>query len=129
MHSPIDFLLSIVEGPPLSRPGLIFIISDLFIEIRDHIRKLAEISEQSDILVMIMRDPTEAVLPTPGLGFVCLSDPETGKTFLARNSGSTLDIIAPILEKYEIDYLVSHTGDQEANLKKLIDLFEDKRSK
>lgn len=123
----LTVLSAMVGRFSLNMPGLIFIISDFLIE-RDFRQQIARVGEQSDLVAVILRDPTELSLPRPRFGLIRLVDPETGQRFLARESANPLDKVAPILKRCGVDCLELNTGVEVGmSLKNLIKLFERKK--
>lgn len=111
----------------LDSPSLIFIISDFIFEV-EFKQELEQISQLSDVVPIIIRDPVELLLPKPRFGLVRLVDPETGQKILARQSVNPLDKLAPILKRCNIDWVEMNTGiDIGMCLENLIKLFEQKR--
>src|SRR3989344_4318364 len=93
----------------INMPGLIFIISDFLFETNFN-QQIAGVSEHSDVIAVILQDPAELSLPRPRFGLTRLVDPETGRSFLARQSISPLDRVIPILKRCGVDWLEVNTG-------------------
>lgn len=111
----------------LNVPGIVFIVSDFLFE-SDFGQQLARVGELSDLIAVVLRDPAELSLPRPRLGFVRLTDPETGQNFFARKTVSPLDRVMPVLKRCEVDCMEVNTGkDLGMALKNLMALFEKKR--
>ncbi|PJE51446.1 MAG: hypothetical protein COV29_00460 [Candidatus Yanofskybacteria bacterium CG10_big_fil_rev_8_21_14_0_10_36_16] len=132
----IKYIEDGMEEGVFNRPGLIFIISDFLINCHDSnyleknladLNNIFRISEEVDTIALIMRDPAETKIPGLGMGFLRLSDPETGMSFIAKQSSDTLDKLMETLKRYELDFLLVDTSTElERNLEKLADLLEEK---
>ncbi len=127
LKTALGVLLSMTGRFSLNIPSLIFIVSDFLFE-PNFGRQLDVINEQSDVIVIVLRDPAELLLPKPYLGLVRLVDPETGKEFTARGTVNPLDKVLSILKRCGIDWLETNTGCEIGKaLENLITLFEKRR--
>jgi len=116
-----------LEEGGLNKPNLLFIFSD-FLLAPNFDKEIRNLSESTDILVFCLRDKTEIKLPCLKGGLTKLVDGETGRVILAKKIKNPLDNVAPILKRYEVDYIEVDASEEEGkNLKKLVDLFEDRR--